>query len=101
MYERDLAHYFELANFRMLSYTSIAPYFAIMLLCFILANALSFLMPKAYWLQSKQQKHQVIEGIRSFLALGVFFHHAVITYYSYVTGDWSLPPSRFYANIGQ
>jgi peptidoglycan/LPS O-acetylase OafA/YrhL len=85
----------------MLSYTSIAPYFAIMLLCFILAHALSFLMPKSYWVHSKQQKHQVIEGIRSFLALGVFFHHAVITYYSYVTGDWLLPPSRFYANIGQ
>ena len=42
-----------------------------------------------------------LDGLRGFLALGVFFHHAAITH-AYVTdGVWRLPPSRFYAMAGQ
>jgi peptidoglycan/LPS O-acetylase OafA/YrhL len=44
---------------------------------------------------------QTIDGLRGFLALGVFFHHAAIYHQYLLTGDWALPPSRFYANLGQ
>lgn len=42
-----------------------------------------------------------VDGLRGFLAIAVFFHHAVISYFCYVHGRWELPPSRFYANLGQ
>jgi peptidoglycan/LPS O-acetylase OafA/YrhL len=42
-----------------------------------------------------------IDGLRGLLAFAVFFHHATI-YHAYLTaGVWQLPPSRFYALIGQ
>jgi peptidoglycan/LPS O-acetylase OafA/YrhL len=42
-----------------------------------------------------------LDGLRGFLALGVFFHHGAI-YHRYLSdGAWSLPPSRFYSLIGQ
>jgi peptidoglycan/LPS O-acetylase OafA/YrhL len=42
-----------------------------------------------------------IDGLRGFLATGVFFHHALI-YYSYLAdGKWALPPSNFFIQLGQ
>jgi peptidoglycan/LPS O-acetylase OafA/YrhL len=42
-----------------------------------------------------------LDGLRGFLALGVFFHHAAV-YHAYLAGSgWALPPSRFYALLGQ
>jgi peptidoglycan/LPS O-acetylase OafA/YrhL len=43
---------------------------------------------------------QTIDGLRGFLALGVFFHHAAIYHQYLLTDRWNGPPSRFYANIG-
>ena len=42
-----------------------------------------------------------LDGLRGFLALGVFFHHAAITYLYLLTGRWEPPPSRFYSLLGQ
>ena len=44
---------------------------------------------------------QTIDGLRGFLALGVFFHHAAVFHQYLLTGYWAVPPSRFYANLGQ
>jgi peptidoglycan/LPS O-acetylase OafA/YrhL len=42
-----------------------------------------------------------LDGLRGFLALGVFFHHASI-YHGYLLGlPWTAPPSRFYLLLGQ
>jgi peptidoglycan/LPS O-acetylase OafA/YrhL len=42
-----------------------------------------------------------LDGLRGFLALSVFFHHAVITH-AYLNGQaWDVPPSRFYTMAGQ
>jgi peptidoglycan/LPS O-acetylase OafA/YrhL len=43
---------------------------------------------------------QTIDGLRGFLALGVFFHHSSIYHHYLLNGDWAQPPSRFYANLG-
>lgn len=46
-------------------------------------------------------RFHAIDGLRGYLALSVFFHHAVISFYYYRNGRWDLPPSQFYSNIGQ
>lgn len=45
-------------------------------------------------------RHEALDGLRGFLALGVFLHHGVIQYYDMTTGKWDLPPSPFYALLG-
>jgi peptidoglycan/LPS O-acetylase OafA/YrhL len=41
-----------------------------------------------------------IDGLRGLLAFAVFFHHSAIWHQYLITGEWRLPPSRFYANLG-
>jgi hypothetical protein len=41
-----------------------------------------------------------LDGLRGFLALAVFFHHAAIYHRFLRDGAWVLPPSRFYALLG-
>jgi len=84
-----------------ISLTSVLPYFFIMGLCFFFANNIQWLLPESYYLDSSTQRHQSINGIRSILALSVFMHHAVITYYFYQHGRWEAPPSSFYTLLGQ
>ena len=42
-----------------------------------------------------------IDGLRGLLVLGVLFHQAASYHQFLQTGIWDLPPSRFYANLGQ
>ncbi len=42
-----------------------------------------------------------IDGLRGFLAFGVFVHHASIWYLFLKTGDWVAPDSRLYTHLGQ
>ncbi|MHC1725844.1 MAG: acyltransferase family protein [Syntrophobacteraceae bacterium] len=42
-----------------------------------------------------------IDGLRGFLAIGVFFHHSIINFFYYESGKWAVPPSAFYAMCGQ
>jgi peptidoglycan/LPS O-acetylase OafA/YrhL len=41
-----------------------------------------------------------LDGLRGLLASSVFFHHAYITYVFMQTGQWVLPTSNFYAQLG-
>lgn len=43
----------------------------------------------------------VIDGLRGYLAFGVFIHHASIWYSFLETGSWVAPESRLYAHLGQ
>jgi peptidoglycan/LPS O-acetylase OafA/YrhL len=83
-----------------MSFTSIFPYFLIMAICFFLAGRLKWLMPSDYFERAANQKYQAIEGLRSLLALSVFFHHSVITYFFYQHGRWEPPPSTFFSLLG-
>jgi peptidoglycan/LPS O-acetylase OafA/YrhL len=82
--------------------TSIAP-------CLVLCAAFVGLgaLIVAWWPSYRDQagpvapgKLETLDGLRAFLALGVFFHHGVITYYWVVTGVWGFPPDRFYREVG-
>lgn len=42
-----------------------------------------------------------LDGLRGFLALSVFFHHAAIYHDRLIDGSWKLPPSNFYTLLGQ
>ena len=46
-------------------------------------------------------RFHAIDGLRGFLALGVFFHHAMCSFYYYKLGHWDDPPSRFYTLTGE
>jgi peptidoglycan/LPS O-acetylase OafA/YrhL len=41
-----------------------------------------------------------IDGLRGYLALGVFLHHGCIWYFYQHSGEWKLPPSRLYVHLG-
>ncbi len=84
-----------------LSVNSITPYFVIMALCFFVANHLSWLIDEKYYTENSTQRHHSINGIRAILAMSVFFHHSVITYYFYQHGRWEVPPSAFFTLLGQ
>jgi peptidoglycan/LPS O-acetylase OafA/YrhL len=43
----------------------------------------------------------IIDGLRGFLAFGVFVHHASIWYYFLQHGSWVVPESRLYTHLGQ
>lgn len=42
-----------------------------------------------------------IDGLRGFLAFGVFVHHSAIWYVFLKTGSWVVPESRLYSQLGQ
>lgn len=57
-------------------------------------------MPADYFEKADKQKYKTIEGLRSLLALSVFFHHGVIMYYFYQHNRWEPPPSVFFTLLG-
>ncbi|WP_060480708.1 acyltransferase [Pseudomonas sp. NBRC 111119] len=42
-----------------------------------------------------------LDGLRGYLALGVFIHHAAIAWHYQYTGQIGMPPERFFAQVGQ
>ena len=45
-------------------------------------------------------RFETLDGLRGFLALGVFFQHAVTNYFYFQTGVWQIVPVRFYRHLG-
>lgn len=41
-----------------------------------------------------------IDGLRGYLAFGVFLHHACIWFFYQRDGEWKLPPSQLYTHLG-
>ncbi len=50
---------------------------------------------------SDKARYGTLDGLRGFLALGVFFHHAVVNYQYFQIGTWKQSPSNFYTFAGQ
>tara|TARA_R110000737_G_scaffold352315_1_gene397795 strand:- start:2551 stop:3738 length:1188 start_codon:yes stop_codon:yes gene_type:complete len=69
-------------------------------LCIITANYLSKTSHFSF-LNERQNRFRSLDGIRGFLALSVFFHHFVITYYWKTNGVWSRPPQDIFQNFGK
>jgi peptidoglycan/LPS O-acetylase OafA/YrhL len=50
---------------------------------------------------SGESRYASIDGLRGYLAFGVFVHHSVITWIFLRTGVIAFPPSNFYSMLGQ
>jgi len=50
---------------------------------------------------SGESRYSSIDGLRGYLAFGVFVHHALITWIFLQTGVVDFPPSNFYSQLGQ
>lgn len=79
---------------------------AIALSCYALAIGCAGLLLRWPWLRSAMQidslgRQTAIDGLRGYLAFGVFVHHLAI-YYPYLeTGIFELPDSNFYSQLGR
>jgi len=84
---------------------AINPFFA--LIAYLLAIITSALLLRAVPKITRHQNHSgesrysSIDGLRGYLAFGVFVHHAIITWFYLHTGVIDFPPSNFYSQLGQ
>ena len=71
----------------------------------VLALALGLAHLCSQWRLSPQRhedrRNASIDGLRGFLALFVFLHHAALWYDYLKSSKWQLPPSYFYIHLGQ
>lgn len=72
--------------------------FFIILTAFLVAQVIVMLQKKAVITVGR---HSGIDGLRGFLAIGVFIHHTIIWRNYCLTGNWSAPSSHFYNQLGQ
>jgi len=80
---------------------SIWPYFALLLAVLVIIRldrpfaAIDARTPPSH------DRYPSIDGLRGFLAFGVFGHHAVVMHEYLTTGIWRAPPSDFYRMLGE
>lgn len=83
-----------------MEFYSIWPYFACLVLLLAHASAPFFAIadtpPNPCGIRLSN-----LDGLRGFLAFGVFFHHAAVYHQYLQNGQWALPPSPLYTLIGQ
>lgn len=77
----------------------VSPFFALIVMG--LAWATGWLLLSLRVIRLDLQRRSPLDGLRGYLALGVFCHHAVIWYFYLRHGRWEVPPSGFYTLLGQ
>lgn len=77
----------------------LSPIFCIVVFAFAFATA--FLLQKIYSINTITGRYKSIDGLRGFLAIGVFIHHATIWHQYLQKGDWGVPKSNLYTLLGQ
>lgn len=50
---------------------------------------------------TEKGRYQAIDGLRGFLAIGVFIHHITVSFFFLQNGRWEAPPSQLYAHLGK
>src|SRR3989338_379528 len=86
----------------MITFTSPLLYFLIMpLLVLFSFFVLKYLPFYKKVIESEDRgRFESLDGLRGFLALNVFFQHAVTNYFYFQTGVWQIVPLRFYRHLG-
>ena len=85
-----------------LSYTSIIPYFVVMIAVVLLSAVLVKIIPfyrKIAEAETKE-RYEALDGLRGFLAIGVLFQHAIQNHTFFQTGVWQITDVRFYRFLG-
>lgn len=49
----------------------------------------------------RKERYGAIDGLRGYLALSVFIHHFIITWYWKNSGIWQAPPEIYFQNFGK
>ena len=77
----------------------LSPFFCIiiLLICFVTG----YLIKLKYRINPPIGRYESIDGMRGFLALGVFIHHSSIWHQYLQTGYWAAPNSNLYNQFGQ
>lgn len=78
--------------------------FSVTLIAFagsILAAKIISLHRSFSFLDNREERYGSIDGLRGFLAISVFFHHYIITWYWKNNGVWERPPEHYYQNYGK
>lgn len=80
---------------------SVWPYFGILLsaLLILRVDRVFRLVDEAA--PDPRGRSSTVDGLRGFLAFGVFGHHAIVTHGYLRTGTWNYPPSAFYTLLGE
>jgi peptidoglycan/LPS O-acetylase OafA/YrhL len=75
------------------------PLFCIII--FAIAFATAYLLKKIYNINAPSGRYETIDGLRGFLAFGVFIHHATVWHRYLQNGVWAVPKSNLYTLLGQ
>lgn len=80
------------------SLSPVSPLFALAGL--LIAFATAALLQRRFGVPHSPGRFASIDGLRGYLAFGVFLHHASIWYFYQHSGQWKLPPSQLYVHLG-
>ncbi len=75
------------------------PFFCIII--FAIAISTAYLFKKIYNINEPSGRYETIDGLRGFLAIGVFIHHTTIWHRYLQNGVWDVPKSNLYTLLGQ
>ncbi|MBC7886261.1 MAG: acyltransferase [Ferruginibacter sp.] len=75
------------------------PLFAVII--FIIAFITAYLTRLKYKVNAPDSRNDAIDGMRGFLAIGVFIHHSCIWHQFIQIGKWQDPGSNLYTQLGQ
>lgn len=75
------------------------PFFAIIIYCIAFFTA--YLISLKYKIANTNNRYENIDGLRGFLALGIFIHHASIWHQYLQINSWESPKSYLYGHFGQ
>ncbi len=76
----------------------LSPFFA--LIIYLIAFATAYVLNSKFSLSNDLTRYETIDGLRGFLALGVFIHHASIWYQYLQLNKWEAPKSNLFCQLG-
>ncbi len=71
------------------------------IVAFAIVLSLSWLLCKCFGAPDSIGRFASLDGLRGYLAFGVFIHHGAVWYQFLRTGEWERPTSPLYSNLGQ
>ena len=77
----------------------LSPFFCVIV--FAIAFATAYILLKIYPTNTISTRYETIDGLRGFLAIGVYIHHTVIWHQYLNKGVWDVPKSNLYTLLGQ